>query len=143
MAETDSDIRVWRNKVQAQGDLLVLGRIARTVEVPLGAWLFSAPGQGSFTDGLTLTTPHVLCLKLLTGTGTKPTAITVHGTNQEEDPATLTGVIPGTRGAGTYITLTPANSGDEFTNVTSIVVTQDSGLPGEAFQVVNIPEESA
>jgi hypothetical protein len=142
LADTDNEIRVWRNKLQVKCDVLVMGRVLRTVEVPLGTWTFSAMGQGDFAHGLDLQTPHVLRAKLLTGTGYQPTTLTVHALNQAGVDSTLMGTIPGSRSSGTYIALAPANPGDEFTSVTSITVSPSSGLPGETFEIVNIPQEA-
>jgi len=122
-------------------DVDVTGRALRTREIELGRFNLNATGQGVFSDGAVLEEAHVLQLKTVTGIGVKPISVTVYGLNQYGSGSYLTGTIPATRGAGTTVALTPATPGNEFTDVTGIEITEDSGLAGEVFVVVNVPKE--
>jgi len=127
--------------VTAEMDVDVMGDILRTIEVEMGRWTFSGQGQGTFTDGSEIPVSAVLRIKLITGTGSNTSEVTVYGTNQDGDASTLTATIPTSRSAGTYVSLTPATAEDTFTDVTNVTVGQNSGLPGEVFTIVNVPEE--
>lgn len=139
--EFSPEAGLYSVEVVFTADVDVMGKALRTIELELGRWTFTAIGRGVYADGHTLTTPHRLRIKCLTGTGIRQTQVTVYGVNQAGQSTTLVGVIPPTRSAGTYIALTPAQVGDTFTNVTQIAVSETSGLAGESFAVVNIPVE--
>lgn len=140
-AEQATELGLYANTVKVEANVDVTGEAVRTLELELGRFTVSAIGQGEYADGAELDTPHVLRLKLLTGTGSKAFEVTVTALNQAGEARSLTGTIPINRGAGTYIDLTPDHQGDTFTDVTNIAITGTSGLPGEAFAVYNVPLE--
>lgn len=135
------DTGLFEKVVRVDFDLQVRGQAFRTLEVELARFTFNATGQGTFVDNLTLERAQKLRLLLLKGTGTNASAVTVTATNEAGLARRLTGFIPPTRSGGTYVAVVDEDPEDKYTDVTGIAVSSGSGLPGETFTVVNIPEE--
>ena len=137
----DSALGLSVNTVKLLTSVDVWGEAVRTLELEMGRFTLTATGQGTYSDGLELETDHTLRLKLLTGIGFYAIDVTVTARNLAGVTSTLTATIPKTRSAGTLIALAPTVTGAKFSDVTDIAVDGTSGLPGEAFAVVNIPED--
>jgi len=129
----------YENSCQLEVEVLLTGATKSTVECELARFVITRPGNGDFFAGTTLELAHDLCLKTLAGTHPPAIEVTVYAKNQDGDPGTLTGTIPGAVAAGTRIDLVAAQEDDQFTQVTSIAIT--GGSAGDSFKVVNIPQQ--
>lgn len=141
LPEYDADTGIFTAPLRVLLDVQVMGQAVRTLELELGRFTFTGTGQGTFQEGATLDMPHKLRMKLLTGTGLGSIPVTVRARDQDGATRRLYGNIAGGRAAGTYIALADERPEDEYTSVVTISVGGQSGRPGEAFSVVNIPKE--
>ncbi len=120
-------------------DVQVRGSNLRTIVLEMARLTMTARDTGNYTDGHEIDTASDLRMKCITGFRVLDVEVTVYAKNQDGEATTLTGTIPNGASAGTLVELAPAETGDTFTDVTSIEVA--GGLAGEIFVIENVPQE--
>lgn len=137
--EGESGDGLYEKVTEIVCDVQVRGSNLQTIVLEMARFTMTALSTGTYTDGHELDTASELRIKCITGFRVLDVEVTAYAKNQDGDASTLTGSIPNGASAGTLVELTPADSGDTFTDVTSIEAT--GGLAGEIFVIENIPQE--